>query len=84
MKTVLIYDSAGNILFTKTPVEESEIFNYIISDVPENRVPLKVEDGQVILDDTEEVKKAKKRLEELEKEALEIKEILSNMESDLI
>nr|DAQ80581.1 MAG TPA: hypothetical protein [Inoviridae sp.] len=30
MKTVLIYDSVGNILFTKAPVNENEVFNYII------------------------------------------------------
>lgn len=30
MKTVLIYDSVGNILFTKASVNENEVFNYII------------------------------------------------------
>lgn len=30
MKTVLIYDSVDNILFTKAPVNENEVFNYII------------------------------------------------------
>lgn len=29
MKTLIIYNSAGNILFTKAPVEENEVFNYI-------------------------------------------------------
>ncbi len=33
MKTLIIYDSSGNILFTKAPVEENEVFKYIISDV---------------------------------------------------
>lgn len=30
MKTLVIYNSAGNILFTKAPVNENEVFNYII------------------------------------------------------
>lgn len=30
MKTLLIYNSTGNILFTKAPVNENEVFNYII------------------------------------------------------
>lgn len=70
MKTVLIYDSDGNILFTKAPVEENEVFKYIISDILNDRQPIRVDNGEVILDDTEEIKLAKKRLEELEKEQL--------------
>jgi hypothetical protein len=73
MKTLLIYNSAGNILFTKAPVEENEVFKYLISDIPSDRQPIRVENNEVILDDTEEIKLAKKRLEELEKEQLEIK-----------
>lgn len=83
MKTVLIYNSAGNILFTKAPVEENEVFNYIVSDIPSDRQPIRVENDEVILDDTEEIKLAKKRLEELEKEQLEIKQSLLDMENDL-
>ena len=83
METLLIYDSAGNILFTKAPVEENEVFKYIISDIPSDRQPIRVENGEVILDDTEEVKLAKKRLEELEKEQLKIKQSLLDMEDDL-
>lgn len=83
MKTLLIYNSSGNILFTKTPVEENEVFKYIISDVPNDRQPIRVENNEVILDDTEEVKLAKKRLEELEKEQLKIKQSLLDMENDL-
>ncbi|MEX0084823.1 hypothetical protein [Clostridium butyricum] len=83
MKTLIIYDSSGNILFTKAPVEENEVFKYIISDVPNDRQPIRVENNEAILDDTEEVKSAKKRLEELEKEKLQIKQSLLDMESDL-
>lgn len=73
METLLIYDSAGSILFTKAPVEENEVFKYVISDIPKDRQPIRVENNEVILDDTEEIKLAKKRLKELEKEQLEIK-----------
>lgn len=73
MKTLLIYDSDGNILFTKAPVNENEVFKYLISDIQSDRQPIRVEENEVILDDTEEIKLAKKRLEELEKEQLEIK-----------
>ena len=83
MKILIIYDSSGNILFTKAPVEENEVFKYIISDVPNDRQPIRVENNEAILDDTEEVKSAKKRLEELEKEKLQIKQSLLDMESDL-
>ncbi|ENZ33279.1 hypothetical protein HMPREF1084_01747 [Clostridium butyricum 60E.3] len=82
MKTLLIYNSSGNILFTKTPVEENEVFKYIISDVPNDRQPIRVENNKVVLDDLEEVKSTKKRLEELKKEQLELKQSLLDMEED--
>ena len=82
MKTLLIYNSSGNILFTKTPVEENEVFKYIISDVPNDRQPIRVENNKVVLDDLEEVKSTKKRLEELKKEQLELKQRLLDMEED--
>lgn len=72
MKTLITYGSDGNILFTKSPVEE-DVYGCIIADIPEDRQPLKVVDGEVILDDTEEIKALKQRLEEIEKEQLEIK-----------
>ncbi|MFR8041932.1 MULTISPECIES: hypothetical protein [Clostridium] len=83
MKTVLIYDSAGNILFTKAPVEANEVFKYIISDIPSDRQPISVINDAVVLDDTEEVKLAKQKLKEIEREALRIKQSLLDMEDDL-
>lgn len=47
MKILIIYDSSGNILFTKTPVEENEVFKYIISDVPNDRQPIRAKKGTV-------------------------------------
>ena len=83
MKTVLIYDSAGNILFTKAPVEANKVFKYIISDIPSDRQPISVINDAVVLDDTEEVKLAKQKLKEIEREALRIKQSLLDMEDDL-
>lgn len=79
MKTLIIYDSAGNILFTKSPVEEDG-FGCIIADVPTDRQPLKVVDGEVILDDTEEVKALKQRLEAINNEEYNIKQELLEKE----
>lgn len=79
MKTLIIYDSAGNILFTKSPVEE-DAFGCIIADIPTDRQPLKVVDGEVILDDTEEIKALKQRLEEISKEECNLKQELLEKE----
>ncbi|MBO1685407.1 hypothetical protein HJU46_04795 [Clostridium butyricum] len=83
MKTLIIYNSAGNILFTKAPVEANEVFKYIISDIPSDRQPISVINDAVVLDDTEEVKLAKQKLKEIEREALRIKQSLLDMEDDL-
>lgn len=72
MKTLITYDSCGNILFTKSPIEEGA-YGCVIADVPEDRQPLKVVDGEVILDDSDEIKLAKKRLEEIEEQSDELK-----------
>lgn len=79
MKTLIIYNSEGDILFTKSPVEE-DAFGCIISDVPTDRQPLKVVDGEVILDDTEEVKALKQRLEAINNEEYTIKQELLEKE----
>ncbi|WP_455799708.1 hypothetical protein, partial [Clostridium butyricum] len=60
----------------------NEVFKYIISDVPNDRQPIRVENNKVVLDDLEEVKSTKKRLEELKKEQLELKQSLLDMEED--
>ena len=50
MKTLVVYDTKGNILFTQSPVEDDYTCNYLIADVPEDRVVARVEDGEVIND----------------------------------
>ena len=83
MKTLIVYDKkTGNVSFTQSigDVEEVE-YASIIADIPDNRVVARVEDGEVILEDTKEVKEAKEKLKMLNEEILEIKlELLESME----
>ena len=83
MKTLIVYEkNSGNISFTQsiTDLEEVE-YTSIIADIPDDRVVARVEDGEVILEDTKEVKEAKEKLKMLNEEILEIKlELLESME----
>ena len=83
MKTLILYDkNTGNVSFTQS-ISDSEDEEYIstIADVPEDRVVARVENGEVILEDTPEVKKAKEKLKMLNEEISKIKlELLENME----
>ena len=83
MKTLVVYDkNTGNVSFTQTINDAEEVeYNSIIADVPDNRVVARVENGEVILEDTPEVKQAKERLKKLNEEISEIKlQLLENME----
>ena len=83
MKTLILYDkNTGNVSFTQS-ISDSEDAEYIstIADVPEDRVVARVENGEVILEDTPEVKQAKERLKKLNEEISKIKlQLLENME----
>ena len=83
MKTLILYDkNTGNVSFTQTitGVEDVE-HNSIIADFPEDRVVARVENGEVILEDTTEVKEAKEKLKMLNEEVCEIKlKLLEGME----
>ena len=83
MKTLIVYEkNSGNVSFTQSigDVEEVE-YASIIADIPDNRVVARVEDGEVIFEDTKEVKEAKEKLKMLNEEILEIKlELLESME----
>ena len=81
MKTLIVYDNNGNILFTQSPVEDDYTCNYLIADVPEDRVVARVENGEAILEDTPEVKQTKERLKILNEEISKIKlQLLEDME----
>ena len=83
MKTLIVYDkNSGNISFTQS-ISDIENVEYasMIADVPEDRVVARVENGEIILDDTQEVKEAKERLKKLNEEILKIKlQLLEDME----
>ena len=83
MKTLIVYDkNTGNVTFTQSINDEEDVeYDSIITDVPEDRAAARVENGEVILEDTPEVKQAKERLKKLNEEISEIKlELLENME----
>ena len=83
MKTLVVYDkNTGNVSFTQTIGDTEDVeYDSIIAEVPENRVVARVENGEVILEDTPEVKEAKEKLKMLEEEISKIKlELLENME----
>ena len=75
MKTLVVYDkNTGNVSFTQSISDTEEVeYNSIIADVPENRIVARVDNGEVILEDTPEVKQAKERLKKLNEEISEIK-----------
>ena len=73
MKTLILYNSeTGDIISTQSPVEH---YNYavLVADVPDNRAAARVENEEVILEDTPEVKQAKERLKKLNEEISKIK-----------
>ena len=83
MKTLVIYDkNTGNVTFTQSINDEEDVeYDTIIADVPEDRAAARVENGEVILEDTQEVKQAKERLKKLNEEISKIKlQLLEDME----
>ena len=83
MKTLVVYDkNTGNVSFTQSINDEEDVeYDTIIADVPEDRTAARVENGEVVLEDTPEVKQAKERLKKLNEEISEIKlQLLENME----
>ena len=75
MKTLVVYDkNTGNVSFTQSISDTEDVeYNFIIADVPEDRVVARVENGEVVLEDTPEVKEAKERLKKLNEEISKIK-----------
>ena len=75
MKTLIVYDkNTGNVSFTQS-ISDTEYVEYdsIIADVPEDRIVARVDNGEVILEDTPEVKEAKEKLKKLNEEISKIK-----------
>ena len=83
MKTLVVYNkNTGNVSFTQSINDAEDVeYDSMIADVPEDRVVARVENGEVVLEDTPEVKEAKERLKKLNEEISEIKlKLLENME----
>ena len=83
MKTLVVYNkNTGDVSFTQSISDAEDVeYDSIIADVPVNRVVARVENGEVILEDTPEVKQAKERLKKLNEEISKIKlQLLENME----
>ena len=75
MKTLILYDkNTGNVSFTQSINDTEDVeYDTIIADVPDNRIVARVENGEVILEDTPEVKQAKEKLKKLNEEISKIK-----------
>ena len=75
MKTLIVYNkNTGNVSFTQTISDTEDVeYNSIIAYVTDNRVVARVDNGEVILEDTPEVKEAKERLKMLNEEISKIK-----------
>ena len=81
METLILYNSeTGDIISTQSPVEHDN-YAVLVADVPDNRAAERVDNGEIILEDTPENKKEKEKLKKLNEEISEIKlELLENME----
>ena len=85
MKTLIVYDkNTGNVSFTQTISDTEEVeYDSIIADIPEDRVIARVEDGEVVLEDTLEIKEIKERLNQIEIEKQKCKKDLLLIEMGL-
>ena len=82
MKTLVVYNkNTGNVSFTQSISDTEDVeYDSIIADVPEDRIVERVENGEVILEDTQEVKEAKEKLKMLNEEVYKIKlQLLNDM-----
>ena len=82
MKTLIVYNkNTGNVSFVQSISDTEDVeYDSIIADVPKNRVVTRVENGEVILEDTKEVKEAKEKLKMLNEEISKIKlQLLDDM-----
>ena len=83
MKTLVEYNkNTGNVSFTQSISDTEDVeYDFMITDIPEDRVVARVDNGEVILEDTPEVKEAKEKLKKLNEEISKIKlQLLEDME----
>ena len=83
MKTLILYDrNTGDVISTISPVDNDN-YAVLVTDIPDNRVVARVEDGEVVLEDTPEIKKIKERLKQIEIEKQKCKKDLLLIEMGL-
>ena len=83
MKTLILYDrNTGDVISTLSPVDNDN-YAVLVVDVPDNRVVARVEDGEVVLEDTPKVKEIKERLKQIEIEKQKCKKDLLLIEMGL-
>ena len=83
MKTLILYNSTtGDVISTISPVDDDN-YAVLFADVPDNRVVARVEDGEVILEDTPKIKEIKERLKQIEIEKQKCKKDLLLIEMGL-
>ena len=85
MRTLVVYNkNTGNVNFTQSINDEEDVeYDSIIADIPEDRAAARVENGEVILEDTPEVKEIKERLKQIRIEEQEIKKKLLLIENGI-
>ena len=85
MKTLVVYDkNTSNVCFTQSMNDTEDVeYDSIIADVPEDRVVARVDNGEVILEDTPEVKEIKEKLNQISIEEQEYKKNLLLIEMGL-
>lgn len=84
MKTLILYDSTGNIIFTQTNANGD--YACLVEDIEEDKAPVSVDisTGKCILGDSFEIaEKKRKEKEELERKKAEELEKLQSTEEEL-
>ena len=83
MKTLILYNSTtGDVISTISPVDNDN-YAILVTDIPDNRVVTRVEDGALVLEDTPKVKEIKERLKQIEIEKQKCKKDLLLIEMGL-
>ena len=83
MKTLILYDrNTGDVISTISPVDYDD-YAVLVTDIPDNRVVARVEDGEVVLEDIPKVKEIKERLKQIEIEKQKCKKDLLLIEMGL-
>ena len=83
MKTLILYDrNTGDVISTISPVDNDD-YAVLVADIPDNRAVARVDNGEVILEDTPKVKEIKERLKQIEIEKQKCKKDLLLIEMGL-